>query len=208
MKKILLFLLITSFTLSGLKAQDISYGLKAGVNFSKLCSDDDTYNEMSEGSAAFHFGALIEFPISDKFSIQPEFLFSQVGDKLSSATINDDEIINEDTHIKINYFSIPLIVKYYATDNIFFEAGPQMDFLRSADGRTYVSNHFETEINEEDVKDRLETTNYGFGMGAGYKATNGVFVNARYVIGLSDVTKNVFSTYKNNAFQFSVGFMF
>lgn len=208
MKKLLLLLVITSFTFSTVSAQDISFGLKAGVNFSKLYSDDDVYNDMSEGSTGFHLGALVEFPISDKISIQPEFLFSQVGDTFSSATIGDDEIINEDTYIKINYFSIPLIVKYYATDTFFFEAGPQMDFLTSADGRTYTSNHFETEINEEDVEDRLETNNYGFNIGAGYKATNGVFINARYVIGLSDVTKNVFTSYKNNEFQFSVGFMF
>ena len=44
MKKLLLLLVITSFTFSTVSAQDISFGLKAGVNFSKLYSDDDTYN--------------------------------------------------------------------------------------------------------------------------------------------------------------------
>ena len=208
MKKLLLFLLIISFSLSGLKAQNISYGLKAGVNFSNFHSDNDVYNEMSEGKPGFHLGALVEFSLSDKVSIQPEFLFSSVGDNLSDTMMGDQELINVDSQIKINYISIPVMVKYYATKNFFFEAGPQMDFLSSAEGQTYFSNHFETEIEEGDVEDDLFSNSYGVGLGAGYKSDNGLFLDARYVFGLSDITKNEFSTYKNNTLQFSVGFMF
>lgn len=207
MKKLLLLFLVISLSLSGLQAQDISYGLKAGVNLSKFHSDDDAYNDMSEGRTGFHLGAVVEFSLSDKVSIQPELFFSSLGDKISDTMVGDSELVNVDSELQFNYISLPVMIKYYATKNIFFEAGPQLDFLSSAKGQTYFSNHFESEVVDEfDSKDHYETTSYGLSFGVGYKAENGLFLDARYQLGLSDVTKNAFVKAKNNAFQFSVGF--
>lgn len=207
MKKLLLLLLMTSISLSGIQAQNISYGLKAGVNFSKLRTDDDTYNDLSEGRTGFHLGILAEFSLSDKVSIQPELFFSTLGDKVSDTMLGESEMVNIDSELQFNYISLPIMVKYYATKNVFFEAGPQLDFLSSAKGQTYFSNHFESEIADEfDAKDHYETSSYGLSFGLGYKADNGLFLDARYQLGLSDVTKNAFVTAKNRAFQFSVGF--
>jgi len=207
MKKLLLLLIITSFTFSTVSAQDISYGLKAGVNLSKLCTDDNAYNDISEGRTGFHLGVLVEFSLSDKISIQPELFFSTLGDTISESMLGDGELTNVDSEVQLNYISLPVMVKYYATKNIFFEAGPQLNFLSSAKGQTYFSNHFESEIADEfDSTDHFDSSSYGLSFGVGYKAENGLFLDARYQLGLSDVTKNAFTTATNKALQFSVGF--
>ncbi len=209
MKKLLLLsILITSLSYN-VKAQDIRFGLKTGLNFSKLNSDEAGFNEMSYNRSAFHIGALVEFTLSDNFSIQPELYYSSEGGMLKS-TEEDEEfgLVDLKTNINTNYMSLPIMFKYYTGKNLYIEAGPQMDFLVSADIHGQASNNFQSEVYpNEDIKDQLDSNNYGLGIGIGYKASNGIFLNTRYVLGLSDLTKNEFSTVKSGGFHFSVGFM-
>ena len=208
MKKTLVFsILITLLSFTG-HTQDIQFGLKTGLNFSRFSSDDTSINQMSYNRTAFQIGGLVAFKVSDNLSIQPELYYSSEGGSFKDTEVEENSIVHFNTNVNTNYISLPIMVKYFVNKSVFLEAGAQMDFLVSANAKTTISNNFEAEVEEiEDFQDGLDSNSYGVGIGIGYQAANGIFINTRYVLGLSDITKNEFTTIKNNGFHFSVGFM-
>ena len=58
------------------------------------------------------------FVINKKLSIQPELLYTRQGSEVENTL-----------KIKIDYLAIPILVKYYFSEKLSLEAGPQMSFL-------------------------------------------------------------------------------
>jgi hypothetical protein len=102
----------------------------------------------------------------------------------------------------IDYLSIPVMAKYYVAEGFSLELGPQIGFL--------LSSKMKVDDESEDFKDETESMDFGLGLGAGYKMENGLFLDARYVLGMSNVAKDMEAdeTIKNNVLQFSVGYKF
>lgn len=202
MKKLVsLVLLLGSISFS---AQEISYGLKAGLNVANFSLSTDEMGDY-DARMSFHVGAVLEWGITDKFAIQPELLYSSVGAK--------DEYTDEDVTIKttaiVDYLSIPVMAKYYVADGFSLELGPQLGILLSAKGKYEATLDGESESETIDMKDNFESIDFGAGFGAGYKMENGLLFNARYVLGLSNVIKDSGDEWgKNNVFQFSLGYIF
>lgn len=166
-----------------------SFGLKAGGNFSNFTNADfDT-----EGMAGFHAGALVNFKITDKLSVQEEFLFSSQGVKFK------DDVFGKD-NIKINYMTVPLMLKYRTNPGIFFEAGPQIGFRISED------------TDNMTIKEFSKKLEYGVAGGLGYQSKSGFGISARYIAGLSDVgdfkLSNVKTDFRNNTIQASIFYIF
>lgn len=197
MKKVLLFFVTTMFGIASVNAQ-IAFGAKAGVNFSDITGENvDSF----DGRTSFHFGVVAEIEISEKFSFQPELLFSSQGSDYSEDFEGDDF---EGT-VKVNYLNVPLMAKYYVAEGLSIEAGPQIGFLLSA------TDEYEDE--EDDIDEFLKSTDFGLNLGLGYKLDSGLFFNARYNLGLSDnLDVDDFETdgaeYKNSVIQISVGYFF
>lgn len=65
------------------KAQEISGGFKAGLNFAKLSGPSEMANDRSleeHGRATgFHIGASVNFKLTDQFGFRTEFLYTQKG---------------------------------------------------------------------------------------------------------------------------------
>ena len=104
MKKLFL---IASFIVLGTtatQAQDYwNFGIKGGANFATIANED---GENPDGRTSFNVGAMVEIPVSDKFSIQPEVLYGN---------INDGSVLY-----------IPVLFKYYISESGFnLMAGPQ-----------------------------------------------------------------------------------
>jgi len=197
MKKVLLFFVTTIFGFALVNAQ-VTFGAKAGVNFSDITGEKvDSF----EGLTSFHVGAVAEIQISEKFSVQPELIYSMQGSDYSEDFEGDDF----EGSVKVNYLNIPLMAKYYVADGFSLEAGPQIGLLVSA------TDEYEDE--EDDIKDFLKSTDFGINFGLGYKLESGLNFTARYNIGLSDnLDADDFETdgaeYKNSVIQFSVGYFF
>jgi hypothetical protein len=85
MKRIFLCLAVVGLSLIGARAQSISGGFKAGLNFSRFIGDqlDDGMNgnsvESYDNSTGFHVGAIINFKLTDYFGFRTELLYSQKG---------------------------------------------------------------------------------------------------------------------------------
>lgn len=77
MKKIMLLTAIAVFTFATGNAQDgVSFGAKAGVNLASIGGDDV---DGLDGRTSLHLGGVVEIPVSDRFSVQGEVLYSAQG---------------------------------------------------------------------------------------------------------------------------------
>lgn len=173
-------LLILLMSVNTMNAQLVKFGLKAGPNFSTLEGDDDI-----NGSTytSFHFGAIVELKLLGNLSLQPEVMYSSQGTKIDSDAFDD---------INYNYITVPVMAKFYIlSDRLSLEAGPQFSFLVNED----VSDQFEG-----------ETFDFGVGGGLGLNVTKHFFLQARYVAGLTEASRNADVT--NQVIQFSVGYKF
>ena len=232
MKKLLLFAAIAAFTFTTANAQsEFRIGFKGGVNFASVGGD---FTDNSNGRTSFHIGGLVEIPIMEKLAVQPELMYSSLGnsneDSGSESYGGLTYSYKEESDLKLDYISIPIMAKYYIIDGLSVEAGPQVSILIKAESEydysETVSGGGETISNSEsgtdDVKELFKTLDLGFGIGGSYRLDFGLFFSARYVIGLSNV--NDFNNYEiedledfydgkefkntNNVLQLSVGYSF
>ena len=146
MKRILLIavLLIASFNV--LKAQDIHFGVAAGVNFTDLTDLSPTPSGFSTPTTnmitGFHVGGVVNCPIYDKFSIDASLLFYTCGGKInysipaSSMTSGFYTIsttaYSYSTTVNLSYLKIPLMAKYKFDNGFSVFAGPYLGILLAA----------------------------------------------------------------------------
>lgn len=205
MKKGLIIAVLAVFGLTNVNAQDISFGVKAGVNFANLGGDVEN-GDMITG---LHVGVLAEFMLTEKFGIQPELLYSLQGSTSERSAESMGVSLNYDYTLKLDYINIPIMAKYYITDGFSVMAGPQIGFLVSANREYEISGDGQNESGEEDIKDYVSSVDYGLGIGAGYQLGSGLFFNARYNLGLANINDADDSEeIHNNVIQVSVGYMF
>ena len=206
MKKLIFFVVIAVFGFTNLTAQEVNFGAKAGVNFSDITGDDvDSFN----GLTSFHVGVVSEIEISDKFSFQPELLYSAQGSDYE----DEYEDYTDKGTVKVDYLNLPLMGKFYITEGLSLEAGPQVGFLLCATMEyELIGTGFEEGKHEMNIKDDLKGIDFGANLGLGYKMENGLNFSARYNLGLSDNNDNKEllddSSYKNSVIQVSVGYFF
>lgn len=169
----------------------IQFGLKAGVNFASLSGDDF---ENAESRTGFHAGGLVEIPFTDRFSVQPEIMYSQQGAK-------GDNFFGEGT-LKLDYIQIPVLAKIYLADGFNLQIGPQVGFR--------MSENFELDSGDSEVDGDLEIEDndidFSLAGGLGYKFDNGFFIQARYNYALTEAFPD--SDAKNSVIQAGVGYLF
>lgn len=184
MKKLLVLVFVLSSVVIVQAQVQVAIGLKAGVNVSKLNTDDVE----SSSITAFHGGAFSLFKFT-VIGIQPELLFSQQG-----TTIDDVNLGTGD--LKMSYMTVPVMFKFYFPGGFNIQAGPQFGFLNSA------------EFNGRDYEGSFKSSDVTANVGLAWDAPFGLVLDARYNIGLSDVSEDdsQFGKVKGNTFQFSLGY--
>jgi opacity protein-like surface antigen len=221
MKKIVV-VLIALFTFSITNAQELSLGVKAGVNYAGTKTSDAKYNEHFSAVIGPHFGFVAEIDLTDQFGLGGEIMYSPSGFRQNETQSG----VVYDLTGKVNYLSIPIMAKYYVTEAISIDVGPYVGFLLSSsiDGSIKLPESLggtTTTFDKKDIKENYNSTDIGLGVGASYKMENGLFLSLRYSLGLTDisavdhsaipVTEGVLDkedTIKNNNIQFSVGYKF
>ena len=196
MKKIVLSIIaIAGCSTTVFAQQQVKFGPKAGIDFANL-SNAPFDHKMKTG---FYVGAFAEIKFNEQFSIQPEVVYSSQGMKVT------EDILQQDIKWKLDYINVPILAKYYLDDRFSIEAGPQIGFLVKAEG-TLTGDHLSGSVN---TKDSYKSIDFGIGAGLAYDFTMGIFVNARYNLGLTDVWKNnTGNPLKNNVIQIGVGYKF
>jgi hypothetical protein len=175
-------LLVLTMNISG-KAQNTDspkVGIKGGVNFSNLYTDDAENNKMMLG---FHAGLFAKLPISNNIAFQPEAYFTTKG---AEVTYNND-FVNGTARFNLNYIEVPVLLVVNITDNFDISIGPYAGYLVS--GKVKNSSNidlfnFEDNINADDYN-RFEV---GFAAGAGFDLKL-LSIGARYTYGFTKVGK-------------------
>lgn len=198
MKKLLVIVavVLSAGTLSAQKY--VEFGAKAGLNFASLSGED---TEGLDGVTSFHLGLVAEFPLTDKFSIQPEVLYSGLG----ASTSSDHETW------KLDYITVPVILKYYVLDGLALEAGSQVGFLVKAE-MEYDYKDDIVESGTRDISDEIKNIDFAVAGGLSYELPIGLFFSGRYNLGLVNVGDDPQGwrdlQWKNRVLQLSVGYKF
>ncbi|MFN3909134.1 MAG: porin family protein [Flavobacterium sp.] len=171
-------------------AQGIQIGLKGGANFSNF-TGGNIENIDFKHATNFHAGLAVEFNLTPSFSIQPEIMYITQGANLDGF---GDQIKN-----RLGYVAVPVLAKFYLIPGkLSIEAGPQVSVL----------------VNEADGISTSDTEKIDFSLaaGAGFNVTNHIFVQARYVAGISKVNSIPSASgnvdIKNSAILLSLGYWF
>ncbi len=184
MKKVFLVILSAASFLVG-QAQ-INVGVKSGFNFSNL--GPDLYGNRMKLS--FHAGGYANIPLVDKFSVQPELIFSRQGAKFKDNN-------RDDAKLRLNYLNIPVLAKYNDPSGFYAETGPQFGFLINAkvknDGNLY------------GVSGSYNSFDFSWGFGAGFRVTEEASIGLRWNLGLTDVSKYA-GTVRNTVLQLGVAY--
>jgi long-subunit fatty acid transport protein len=188
MKKVMLTAVaVMAFGLSN--AQDVKFGAKAGLNMSNYTGDV----EGTDMKVGYQVGGFAEIKISEKFAVQPELVFTNLGAKgdFSGVTVTEH----------LNYLAIPVMAKYFVADKFSVEAGPQIGFLMSA--------KMKADGESVDTKDEYNSTDFGLNVGVGYDITENIGVGLRYTAGLSNIAKDSGDFKQGNSnIALSVGYKF
>jgi opacity protein-like surface antigen len=161
MKKIILTLAVV-LTAAFANAQDMKFGAKGGLNSFTVTNSTGAKSKIS-----FQLGGFAEFKVSEKFAVQPELMYTSQGAKDAFGTL------------ALSYINIPVIAKYYVTEDFSIQAGPQIGFLMSA------------KYDGTDVKDSLKSMDYGLNIGAGYNLNEDMMLDLRYYLGMAQLQKDL-----------------
>lgn len=180
MKKTILITLLLSIISFSAEAQLLKLGIKAGLNYANFAGTE----LKTDAITSYHAGIVAQIVITDGFSFQPELLYTTQGASYNNV---EQEIKNE-----LGDISIPAILKIDLNKTFSLELGPQVLILLS-------------EKNNFNVEDS-NTFDFSVVGGLGIKVTKSIFVQARYGLGLTEISKDAKA--KNSVVQVSAGILF
>jgi|SRR5690606_21281040 len=206
MKKIVLLIVLAVVSTTAIQAQEVRMGIKGGVNFATLSGDNLGDIKSRTG---FHIGGLVEVPLSEQFSIQPEILYSTQGARYQEKGTELGVEYDFKTTAHLDYIQVPVMAKFYVIEGLAVEAGPEVAFLTSSKGK-YEGKIGGVTVSEEDDLDDIAKVDFGVGLGVSYRLPVGVFFGARYNLGLTNINDAADDNQKirNNVFQLSAGYSF
>jgi hypothetical protein len=198
-----------SIEASGNAISPLQFAILVGITNSTVNGTDVDSFDCRTG---FMIGGLVAIPITELFAIQTELLFLQMGAGYNENDYGGDEsvrgfVADLSGDYKLNYLALPVSAKYYIINGLALEAGPQIGFLLSAKD-DYTFNGVSEEL---DVKDQTKGIDFGMNAGVSYKFGLGLYLRARYYVGLSEFNDLEFpgnESWKNAALQFSAGYFF
>ena len=187
MKKTILVATLLFSALTTIQAQSVKLGLKAGLNYANQTGAAITINGQNYKTGAlssYHAGLVAELNLFKGLAVQPELLYSTQGATYKNAL---GDITN-----KVGYLAIPVMIKIGLSKSISLELGPQASFLLSEKDNVALS--------------KSNTFDFSVAGGLGLKVTKSIFLQARYGLGLTEISKE--AQIKNSVVQVSAGILF
>lgn len=170
-----------SFSQNG-SAKKTNWGIKLGLNTSNLRVENAANSKWKGGLVT---GVYVNVNVNDRFSIQPEALYSSMGGReLGSA---------QGTSLRLNYFSVPVLAKYQLAKNVSVLAGPQIDVMIQAKAKG--TSGFSK------VTDQYKENSFNLTGGAAYQPLKCLGFSLRYIYGLNNVAATGSQKIKNQGLQ-------
>ena len=224
MKK-LIFTLMALLAISTItKAQEVKYGIKAGVNVAQWGGDaKSTIKDIvdlagvlsTEANVGFHAGPFMNIAVNDQLSFETALLISKKGYKIRGKLTEEDGALLNLLNLNVSvtqdsyYIDLPVVAKYKVTEGLSVFGGPQFSYL--------VSNELDLKagilgfnvINTQlDIMQNFRKMDVGLSAGVGYDFENGMNISASYDWGLTSLDKNSNFDAFNRVAKVSIGYTF
>jgi hypothetical protein len=188
--------LVTSYAAPA-AGQGVEYGAKGGLIIASV-SNVSEISSTSDSGAGRRFGPTVGGFVSlhvwkPWLSVQPEVLVTAKGATLEKGDLDEQAL-------RLNYVEIPLLLKMKAPsggDNkaLYLIAGPQLAFKLS------------TRIDDEDIGDRLKSTDFGVTLGGGLEWGRFLF-EGRYTEGFANIASDANDPVRTRGIAAMVGLRF
>ena len=181
MRKIALLIALTIFGITQANAQN--FGFKGGYNYSSFNGEVAKDNTL-KGLSGFYVGALLELPLGDVLSLQPEVIYSRQGaawEKDYNVPILGKGSLKND--LRLDYLNIPVMAKVNLGP-LFLQGGVQFGFLVGKPETSSTVNG--RRVTEELDKDAYASFDFGVGAGLGVNLSQHFFIEARYTHSLTN----------------------
>ena len=176
-----------------LNSDGVEFGLEGGLNWSTINGF-----ESKKYKRALNLGFYFDLRIKNQWSLNTGVLVkSKFGiDKLSGSDLDNLEAPQYDTIIGnysqvINYFVLPVLIKYNFKNHIYVELGPQGGLMYNAWTEfIHKSDNSDVRIRSFN-KEKINRIDAGMTIGAGYKLMKGkgFTIGAKYYQGFTNVYK-------------------
>uniref|UniRef100_UPI00404B44C8 porin family protein n=1 Tax=Gelidibacter sp. TaxID=2018083 RepID=UPI00404B44C8 len=193
MKKLFLCAAVAvfGFTMNAQESGDIELGVGAGLNLSTFYGNDASDADVSSRTA-LQFGVTGEYYFNDRWGLKSGFIYDSKGTEFDGGG-----------EVKANYLFIPVYANWHfgSNRNWYLNFGPHIDILMSAEDE-----------DGTDVKEFLASTDFGLGVGIGYKfevsENLNLYIEYQGAGGFSDVVDGGDVDFKNTRSAFNVGVLF
>ena len=187
-------------------SRKIITGFKGGVSITKFTGDDANLEgelEAEPGNlSSYTMGGFLRVRISEKFSLQPELLYTvkgniyHVAEEVSEPAFT--QRIEMTTKVEINWVELPLLGVYQIQPGLKVFTGPYLEAFSS--GRSSVNysismSYGDASMSDSDSdsqqieRDDINDLGYGIIVGIGYDINPKLSLEARYTKGHSTLDK-------------------
>jgi len=176
-----------------LNSPKLEFGLEGGANFSSI-SNLEGSSSRTDFNLGFYFDFMLKNP---SWAINTGVIVksSMGANGLDVYSLNnqnlDDAFDGGHVDRKINYFNVPVMIKYKFDNRIYVKAGTQLG-LRNKAFDEFINNYDGEELSyKNNIKDQINTIDAGLAIGTGYRLVggNGMNIGVNYYYGLVPVMK-------------------
>ena len=172
----------------------VNFGIKGGLNVANLKYKHALTNYNFNPRASFHVGALAHIHKTRHLAIQPELMYSGQGGDYKSGP--------NEYKTRLGYINLPVLVQYMTGGGFRLQTGPQLGVL------VHASSKVNDNDTHTDIQDSYEKVDFSWVFGASYIFPSGFGVDARYNLGLNNISDvNNVST-KNRVLAVGVFYQF
>jgi hypothetical protein len=202
MKKIII-LALGLFGATAANAQDVRFGVKAGLNLPNIIKDDGNNNFSTKVNPGFNAGVTVDIPLVAGIAFTPEVLFASKGYKATTA-------LGEYT--QTTYFvDVPILASLkVAGSGLNIVIGPQVSFLTSTKNK-FDSDFGTVETEYDEDSDQFRKSLLGGVIGLRYDINDKFDIHGRYALDFQknneDGTRRT-PEFKNQVFSVGVGVKF
>ena len=169
-----------------------TFASKFGVNIANV-RNTSAYNY----SILFHYntGIIAKYDLLSKFLLTTEILLSNKG-------YSELIIPNGTTTNKLTYLSVPILTEYKASKNVYFQLGPEINYLIAAQQKN--------DDLKKSIYEKYKKLDIAIAGGLGFKLSKSIALETRYTRGLTQIvnTNRYFETFKTNTLQLNFVYQF
>ena len=211
MKKVILLIVLVTISVITSNAQStdnrnaVSFGIKAGTNYSNVY-DEQGNDFVADSKFGFAAGAFVAIPLGKFIGIQPEVLYSQKGFKSSGTYLGSTYSMTRTTE----FIDVPLLLAVKPIGQLTLLFGPQFSYLmKQKDEFTggTISSTQQQDFNNNDITKNI----MGLTGGADINLNNNLVLGLRagWDIKTNEGDGNSSTPrYKNMWYQATVGYKF